>query len=71
MAHKICPACGVEIYFLATRKGGKMPVRASLISEVDQRIMQAGGTVIYIPEVGHKSHFLDCTEPNRFHKGKK
>ena len=74
MQLKKCKSCGKEIYFLITKKGGRMPVDAESLTEAEKRIIEANRELIFKSEKEgghHMSHFATCDQPKKFRKVKK
>jgi hypothetical protein len=62
-----CKACGRNIWWGQTKQGGRIPLSkvSTVYTEQDGVAHPIAASQLYI------SHFVDCTDPARFSKGKK
>lgn len=63
--------CGTEMYFTVTKKGKRMPVDVSSLSDEDLERESSSDPLDQIPyREDHVSHFITCPIANKFRRGK-
>ena len=55
-----CKSCGAAIVWVKTKGGKNMPV--------DADTFKAGDPSVFMPEIGHQSHFATCPNADKHRK---
>ncbi len=66
-----CKACGRTIWIVRGPNGKAVPLDMESTNHVYEVSTSAENGSYAVKGTGYVSHFLTCTDPNRFSKGKK
>ena len=70
MIEKFCKSCKVKIVFLPTKAGKTNPVNWDSLLPEEKAILEADGTVMFIPKSHQMTHFATCPDSPMYRRKK-